>query len=131
MSSDPSSFDPNDVNSESLPTHIAIIMDGNGRWAKKQKLGRINGHNKGADTVREIVRTCRKIGVSYLTLYAFSTENWHRPKSEVYALMALLKRFLVSERQELLDNNIRLNAIGEIDRIPEGPRRLLRVHWFS
>lgn len=125
MSSNPSSSDHTELNSESLPTHIAIIMDGNGRWAKKQTLGRISGHNKGADTVREIVRTCRQIGVSYLTLYAFSTENWQRPKSEVAALMVLLKKFLVSEKQELLDNNIRLNAIGEIERIPDSPRQTL------
>ena len=125
MSSDPSSSSPTELISENLPTHIAIIMDGNGRWAKKQALGRINGHNKGADTVREIVRTSREIGIPYLTLYAFSTENWQRPKSEVAALMTLLKKFLVSEEQEMLDNNIRLNAIGEIERIPDSPRQVL------
>ena len=125
MSSDPSSSSPTELCSENLPTHIAIIMDGNGRWARKQALGRISGHNKGADTVREIVRTSREIGIPYLTLYAFSTENWQRPKSEVAALMTLLKKFLVSEEQEMLDNNIRLNAIGEIERIPDSPRQVL------
>jgi undecaprenyl diphosphate synthase len=125
LSSSPPSSDLTGLDRERIPTHVAIIMDGNGRWAKKQRMGRINGHNKGADTVREIVRTCREIGVSYLTLYAFSTENWQRPRSEVAALMALLKRFLLAEKQELLDNNIRLNAIGEIERLPDSSRRAL------
>jgi len=125
LSSDPSSPNLPEFNGENLPGHIAVIMDGNGRWAKKRKLSRINGHNKGADTVREIVRTSREIGIPYLTLYAFSTENWQRPKSEISALMALLRRFLLSERQELCDNGIRLNAIGEIDRIPVDAREVL------
>jgi len=101
-----------------LPSHIAIIMDGNGRWAKKKLLNRIKGHEKGADTVRMVVRTCREIGVSALTLYAFSTENWERPKTEVSALMMLLKRFLTSEKKEMVDNNIRFNVIGQIERLP-------------
>jgi len=101
-----------------LPAHVAIIMDGNGRWAKKKLLNRIKGHEKGADTVRMVVRTCRKIGISALTLYAFSTENWERPKAEVSALMMLLKKFLVSEKKEMTDNNIRLNIIGQKDRLP-------------
>jgi len=125
LSSNPSSSIPGKPNIEKLPAHIAIIMDGNGRWAKKQKLSRISGHNRGAETVRKIVRTCREIGISYLTLYAFSTENWQRPKSEVAALMSLLKRFLRSERQELLDNDIRLNAIGELERLPDDARKVL------
>ena len=100
-------------------------MDGNGRWAKKHLLNRIRGHEKGSDAVRAIVRTCREFGISVLTLYAFSTENWQRPKSEVAALMALLKRFLQSEAQELMDNDIRLNAIGQIERLPEDVRRTL------
>ncbi len=101
-----------------LPSHLAVIMDGNGRWAKKRLLNRIMGHEKGADTVRMVVRTCREIGLSYLTLYAFSTENWQRPKTEVSALMSLLKRFLISERKEMVDNNIRFNVIGQIHRLP-------------
>jgi undecaprenyl diphosphate synthase len=101
-----------------LPAHVAIIMDGNGRWAKKKLLNRIKGHEKGADTVRMVVRTCREIGISALTLYAFSTENWERPKAEVSALMMLLKKFLVSEKKEMTDNNIRLNIIGQKDRLP-------------
>lgn len=104
---------------DKLPVHVAIIMDGNGRWAKKRLLNRIQGHEKGADTVRSIVRTSREIGISHLTLYAFSTENWQRPKAEVFALMKLLKRFLESEQAQLMENNIRLNAIGEIDRLAE------------
>ena len=110
---------------ENLPSHVAIIMDGNGRWAKKRLLNRIKGHEKGAQTVREIVETAREIGIPVLTLYAFSTENWQRPKSEVTALMVLLKKFLVSEKKNLLENNICLNAIGEIERLPENVRTAL------
>ena len=106
------------LDSAKLPAHIAIIMDGNGRWAKKKLLNRIMGHEKGADTVRMVVRACREIGISVLTLYAFSTENWERPKTEVSALMMLLKKFLVSEKKEMTDNNIRLNIIGQKDRLP-------------
>jgi undecaprenyl diphosphate synthase len=94
-------------------------MDGNGRWAKKRLLNRIKGHEKGAETVRTVVRTCRQIGIRNLTLYAFSTENWQRPKSEIQALMALLVKFLDSELKEMMDNNIRLDTIGEIDRLPQ------------
>lgn len=125
LSSDTPSSDSENLDLEKLPTHIAIIMDGNGRWAKKQKLSRINGHIQGLETVREIVKTCRRIGISYLTLYAFSTENWGRPKKEVTALMSLLKRFLRSEREEMLENNIRLNAIGELKRLPKDAQELL------
>jgi len=102
-----------------LPSHLAVIMDGNGRWAQKKLLNRVKGHEKGSDTVRMVVRSCREIGISYLTLYAFSTENWQRPKAEVTALMVLLKKFLVSERQEMVVNNIRFNVIGEQERLPE------------
>ena len=100
-------------------------MDGNGRWAKKRLLSRIKGHERGSETVRAIVRACRKIGISYLTLYAFSTENWQRPRSEVAALMTLLKKFLESEQKEMLDNNIRLYAIGQIERLPKNVRQVL------
>lgn len=101
-----------------LPAHVAIIMDGNGRWAKKQLLNRVKGHEKGSETVRTIVRTSREIGIRFLTLYAFSTENWQRPKTEVMALMALLRKFLINERKEMQENNIRLYAIGEVERLP-------------
>ena len=116
---------PGDPAALKLPSHIAIIMDGNGRWAKQRLMNRIRGHEKGADTVRRIVRTCREIGINILTLYAFSTENWQRPKTEVAALMDLLKRFLKSELNEMRDNNIRLNAIGQIHRLPQGVRTVL------
>lgn len=102
-----------------LPAHVAVIMDGNGRWAQKRMLNRVKGHEKGADVVRMVVRTSRELGIGYLTLYAFSTENWERPKSEVSALMVLLKRFLKSETAEMLDNNIRLNVIGQVERLPK------------
>jgi len=100
-------------------------MDGNGRWAKKHLLSRIKGHEKGAETVRTIVRTCRELGVSILTLYAFSTENWERPKTEVAALMTLLKGFLESELDEMLANHIRLNTIGQVERLPRNVRETL------
>lgn len=110
---------------ERLPRHVAIIMDGNGRWAKKKLLNRIKGHEKGADAVREVVKACREIGISYLTLYAFSTENWQRPRMEVDALMALLKKFLHTQAEELRGNNIRLHTIGETDRLPDDVRQSL------
>ncbi|MBU4186240.1 MAG: isoprenyl transferase [Proteobacteria bacterium] len=114
-----------DIDTANLPYHVAIIMDGNGRWAKKRILNRIEGHKKGVEVVRLIVRTCREIGISILTLYAFSTENWQRPKTEVAALMSLLKNFLESEQKDMLDNNIRLNAIGQIERLPEDVQQAL------
>jgi undecaprenyl diphosphate synthase len=100
-------------------------MDGNGRWAKKRLLNRIKGHEKGADTVRTIVRTCRQIGIPNLTLYAFSTENWQRPQTEIQALMTLLIKFLDSELKEMMDNNIRLDAIGQVERLPERVQKAL------
>ena len=121
--SHPDTAEPDALN---LPRHIAIIMDGNGRWAKKRLMNRVRGHEKGADTVRRMVRTCREIGIEILTLYAFSTENWQRPKSEIAALMDLLKRFLKSELDEMRNNNIRLNAIGQIERLPDTIQSILR-----
>ena len=125
MNSNTPSVVSTDLNPEKLPAHVAIIMDGNGRWAKKRLLNRIKGHEKGSETVRTIVRTCREIGIPILTLYAFSTENWQRPKSEVAALMSLLKKFLESEKTEMLDNNVRLDAIGQTERLPEEVRQTL------
>ena len=109
-----------------LPSHVAIIMDGNGRWAQKRMLNRVKGHERGADTVRMVVRTTRELGIGFLTLYAFSTENWQRPKIEVMALMALLKRFLVSEKEEMVGNNIRLKVIGQIERLPQDVQDQIR-----
>jgi undecaprenyl diphosphate synthase len=110
---------------EKLPRHVAIIMDGNGRWAKKRGLNRVKGHRKGAEAVREVVRTSREIGIRWLTLYAFSEENWGRSRAEIAALMNLLKRFLEGELGELIENGIRLTAIGRIDKLPDGTRRTL------
>lgn len=108
------------------PKHVAIIMDGNGRWAKKRSLNRIRGHREGAESVRNIVRACREIGIEVLTLYAFSTENWQRPRQEISALMSLLKGFLRSELAEMMENGIRLNTIGQIERFPDHVLTVLR-----
>jgi undecaprenyl diphosphate synthase len=102
-----------------LPQHIAIIMDGNGRWAEKHAMGRILGHRKGADSVRVAVKTCRRIGIKCLTLYAFSVENWLRPETEVRALLKLLQEYLQNEIQGLMDQDIRLVAIGNLDALGE------------
>ncbi len=102
-----------------LPDHLAIIMDGNGRWAKKRLMNRVKGHERGANVVREIVRAARELGIGVLTLYAFSTENWQRPKTEVAALMSILKKFLRSEQQDMVENNIRFHVIGQAGRLPE------------
>jgi undecaprenyl diphosphate synthase len=101
-----------------IPTHIAIIMDGNGRWAKKRGLPRIAGHSEGVESVRDTVEACGQLGVKYLTLYAFSTENWKRPKDEVSMLMRLLMRALRDETDKLYQNNVRVHAIGEISSLP-------------
>lgn len=108
-----------------LPRHIAVIMDGNGRWAKRRKLPRIFGHKAGISSVRETVETCAELKIEVLTLYAFSTENWARPKAEVNALMSLLKLYLQKEYANMMKNGIRLNAIGDISVLPEGPRKAL------
>jgi undecaprenyl diphosphate synthase len=102
-----------------VPTHVAIIMDGNGRWAKRRHLPRVEGHRNGVESVRSIVRAAGEAGVKYLTLYAFSVENWNRPKDEVDTLMRYLARFLKNEIGELNKNNVRLDAIGQIYRLPE------------
>jgi undecaprenyl diphosphate synthase len=103
----------------SLPTHVAIIMDGNGRWAKQRFLPRVEGHRNGVESVRAVVRAAGELGIKYLTLYAFSVENWNRPKEEVDTLMKYLARFLKGEIGELTRNNVRLEAIGQIYRLPE------------
>ncbi len=102
------------VNNELIPNHIAIIMDGNGRWAKERGLKRTSGHEEGAKVVRDITTHCSKIGVKYLTLYAFSTENWARPKIEVEFLMKLLERYFQNELLVYLENNVRFKAIGNL-----------------
>lgn len=112
--------------SPTLPRHLAVIMDGNGRWAESRGLPRVRGHEAGAESVREITRACREAGLQALTLYSFSTENWRRPEDEVKALMGLLARYLLEERSEILDNGIRLNAIGQIDRLPIAVRAALK-----
>lgn len=108
----------NDIDKNNIPKHIAIIMDGNGRWAKKRFLPRTFGHKAGVETIREIVKECSSIGVEYLTLYAFSTENWKRPKDEVSALMNLLIQYLKKEMKELNENNVIFNTIGDISYLP-------------
>jgi len=114
-----------DIDLRKLPRHIAIIMDGNGRWAKQHALGRIMGHQKGVEAVRKTVRLCREIGIQYLTLYAFSVENWLRPDQEVAALMQILRQYLRSELAEMMENDIRLHAIGDIAGLQEPVRKLL------
>jgi undecaprenyl diphosphate synthase len=109
-----------------LPRHVAIIMDGNGRWAQKRLLNRVKGHEKGVETVRNIVRTCRELHIDILTLYAFSTENWQRPKTEIKALMALLKSFLRRELPELQEQQIRLGVIGQPQRLPPDVQKTLQ-----
>lgn len=111
---------------EKLPRHLAIIMDGNGRWAEKRSLDRIAGHRQGAESVRVVVRACREIGIPYLTLFAFSSENWSRPRAEVEALMGLLREYLISELPEMLANNIRLLAIGDLSRLPKDVLAILQ-----
>ena len=103
---------------EHLPGHVAIIMDGNGRWARERGLSRIRGHRAGVESIRVIVRAAGEIGIRFLTLYAFSAENWKRPKREVSSLMGLLKRFLKREERELNKNNVRLRTIGRIHGLP-------------
>lgn len=114
-----------EIDKANLPIHIAIIMDGNGRWAQRRKRPRLYGHKAGADSVRHIVEASREIGIRYLTLYAFSSENWRRPDQEVSGLMSILKRYLQSELPEMQKNGIRLRAIGDHSRLPEDVRRSL------
>jgi undecaprenyl diphosphate synthase len=102
-----------------LPAHVAVIMDGNGRWAKQHGKMRVIGHQSGVKSVRNVVERAAEIGIKYLTLYAFSTENWNRPKLEVTALMQLLVRTIHKETKTLMENNVRLNAIGNLDSLPK------------
>lgn len=116
----------NKIDVNNIPKHIAIIMDGNGRWAKERNLPRAFGHKAGVEAVREIVKECSRIGVKYLTLYGFSTENWKRPKEEINELMSLLVEYLKKEFDELDRNNVFINNIGDINALPEDCQRELR-----
>lgn len=108
-----------------MPRHVGIIMDGNGRWAEARGLPRLEGHREGSASVREVTRTARRVGIQALTLYAFSSQNWARPAEEVAGLMELLRDYLERERSEILDNGIRLNAVGDVDRLPRYVREPL------
>jgi undecaprenyl diphosphate synthase len=110
-----------------LPRHVAIIMDGNGRWARKRHLPRVEGHRKGAESAKAIIRAAGELGIEYLTLYAFSTENWNRPKSEVNTLMRYLVHYLKQETPDLNRNNVRLEAIGQIQRLPPNVQKQLET----
>ena len=116
-------IDKSEIRKERMPRHVAIIMDGNGRWAKQQGLARMFGHRQGVDTVHKITEHATRLGIEYLTLYAFSTENWNRPKEEVDALMALLVDTIKKETPTLMKNNVKLMTIGGLDRLPEETRR--------
>jgi len=111
---------------QNLPTHIAIIMDGNGRWAADRNLPRIAGHRAGVDAVRKVVEDCARFKIPYLTLFAFSTENWNRPQDEVGALMVLLDQYLKKEMRTLMKNNVRLNTIGRTADLPANVQQTLR-----
>ena len=111
------------LNPDRLPRHLAVIMDGNGRWARQRMLQRIVGHQRGVETVRVIVQECSRLGIGYLTLFAFSSENWLRPKTEVQALMALLKKYIRSEVARMQQNNIRFNVIGRREDLPDSVNR--------
>ena len=113
------------IDQTNLPKHLAIIMDGNGRWAKQQGFLRAFGHENGTKSVKKTITTCAKLGIEYLTLYAFSTENWNRPKLEVDALMKILINSLKKELVTLQENNIKLNAIGNIDKLPKSAQKEL------
>ncbi len=111
---------------EDLPSHIAVIMDGNGRWAKKRGLPRVMGHRAGMKAVKEIIKSCRELGIKYLTLYAFSSENWKRPKAEVDALMRFLEEYIDKELRSFIKNGIRLNFIGRMGALPDFVRPKLK-----
>jgi len=113
------------INTEKLPSHVAIIMDGNGRWARQRGLDRIFGHQQGVKALREVIETAAELGIRYLTLYAFSNENWGRPDDEVHALMGIMVQSLNNETETLLKNNIQLKAIGDLDRLADDVKKRL------
>ena len=110
-------------NLKKIPTHVAIIMDGNGRWAKKRNMPRVKGHYEGMQTVKKITKYASKLGIKYLTLYAFSTENWARPKEEVRYLMDLPEKMFTSFMPELMENNVKVEVIGVVEKLPENTRK--------
>lgn len=114
------------VDSDRLPRHVAIIMDGNGRWAERRNLPRIAGHREGIKSVREVVTLCRELGIAYLTIFAFSTENWQRPWKEINELMKLLKEYLKKEVKTMMDNQIRFLTIGAVEKLPPSMVRWIR-----
>ena len=116
---------PSGSSHSDIPRHVAIIMDGNGRWARDRGLPRREGHRAGAESVREAVETCKEIGIQFLTLYAFSSENWSRPKAEIKALMELLEHFLKKKTPEMHKQGVRLHAIGRLESLPKSCRREL------
>src|SRR5262245_35197077 len=116
---------PSPLPREEIPRHVAIIMDGNGRWARQRRWNRVRGHREGIESVRAVVRAAQAAGVQYLTLYAFSVENWGRPSTEVRALMMLLRRFLRAEVPELEKQGVRVRAIGELSRLPRDAQEAL------
>lgn len=115
-----------EIDKDRLPRHVAIIMDGNGRWATQRNLNRVAGHRRGKDSVKEVVETARRLGIPYLSLYAFSSENWQRPRDEVQALMRFLRHYLVAELKRMMRNGIRLLAIGNLRKLPREVQAALR-----
>ncbi len=115
-----------DIDPVKIPRHVAIVMDGNGRWAQQRHQPRLYGHKVGAKSVREVVETAREIGLEVLTLYAFSSENWKRPETEVSGLMKILRSYLLSELSKMLENDIRLICSGQIDRLPDNVQKVLK-----
>jgi len=115
-------FDTSVLDLSRLPQHVAVIMDGNGRWAQRRSMSRVEGHKRGKDSVRAIVEATRRLGIPYLSLFAFSTENWQRPRREVNALMSLLRRYLRTEIERMMHNDVRVVAIGDVGRLPSSVR---------
>ena len=122
-----STLDTSTLDLDRLPRHVAVIMDGNGRWAQARGLSRIEGHKRGKDSVRAVVETSRRLGIPHLSLFAFSTENWQRPKPEVRALMGLLRRYVRTELNRMMRNEVRVLAIGDLHRLPDPVRRDLEA----
>ncbi len=125
----PCDIDLNALDTERIPQHIAIIMDGNGRWAKKRALNRLKGHKAGIEAVREAIRTANDLGVDYLTIYSFSTENWKRPQEEVIGLMDLFAKTMLAEVDELHKEQVRVKTIGDLSMLPKETRKAFEQAW--